>query len=73
MNPPQHPAATTSPKARRSDSRFLFWYIQHENRWECLKEILHVWERQNIVVGTWLNNFYRKLKNPVPMSPCGSG
>uniref|UniRef100_A0A803QTG9 Autophagy-related protein 101 n=1 Tax=Cannabis sativa TaxID=3483 RepID=A0A803QTG9_CANSA len=49
MNPPQHPAATTSPKARRSDSRFLFWYIQHENRWECLKEILHVWERQNIV------------------------
>ncbi|KAF4375750.1 hypothetical protein F8388_014472 [Cannabis sativa] len=40
MNPPQHPAATTSPKARRSDSRFLFWYIQHENRWECLKEIL---------------------------------
>ncbi|KAF4369821.1 hypothetical protein F8388_019701 [Cannabis sativa] len=70
MNPPRHPAATTSPKARRSDSKFLFLYIGHENRWECLKEILLVWERQNIVVDTWLNNFYRKLKNPVPMSPC---
>ncbi|KAF4384451.1 hypothetical protein F8388_012720 [Cannabis sativa] len=32
MNPPQHPATTTSPKARKSDSRFLLWYIRHENR-----------------------------------------
>ncbi|KAM6553505.1 hypothetical protein CsatB_014267 [Cannabis sativa] len=32
MNLPQHPATTTSPKARKSDSRFLLWYIRHENR-----------------------------------------
>uniref|UniRef100_A0A803Q3K3 Uncharacterized protein n=1 Tax=Cannabis sativa TaxID=3483 RepID=A0A803Q3K3_CANSA len=28
----QSDAATTSPKGRRSDSRFLHWYIRHENR-----------------------------------------
>ncbi|KAF4387425.1 hypothetical protein F8388_011573, partial [Cannabis sativa] len=27
-----HPVATTSPKPRRSDSKFLLWYIRHENR-----------------------------------------
>ncbi|KAM6599173.1 hypothetical protein CsatA_018782 [Cannabis sativa] len=45
MNPSQHPAATTSPKLRRSDSRFFSVSID----WECINDTTIIY-RNNLSV-----------------------
>uniref|UniRef100_A0A803R7Y0 Uncharacterized protein n=1 Tax=Cannabis sativa TaxID=3483 RepID=A0A803R7Y0_CANSA len=52
MNPPQHPAATTSPKLHRSDSRFLsislltVTAIERKSIW---KERMNEYERKGFL------------------------